>query len=836
MLIILKFIFNNIKEKKFRTFLILFSIIISSALFFASNAVSTTSMKILEDKLRQSTGNAEIMIQGGKHSPSPFFNIDQTNKLKDSVDYVVGAVKGMAIFKYSNDEYVTISLLGIGIDDLNLINPVKFFKSENLESFTGMKIIISQNTSEKYGLELGDIFKIEINGVAQRFRICGIGYPSGLFAEDGMTTAAVVPKETLSSIYNAKGAVNVAYIKSKADSDKNSIMGWLADTYKRYIVKEPFTQAEIDQQLGSTTISFMLMTIIVACISIFIIYSSFKVITMERLPIIGTFRSIGATKRMTNLVMLIESATYGVVGGLLGCGLGIGISYIITYFTSAEWDRIDGIKVYYNSGQLFQAFLMAIVLCFISSIIPILKISKIPLKDIIFNTIQFKEIKHPTRNTVLGIVLVASALLGPKVLYGSFVPKKISLMANLVFLVLPIVAVIILIPFITKGFVAVFERIYVFIFGNVGVLAAKNLKENKGLLSNISLLSIGIASLLMINALSYSISNAMTNVYSTAGFDIYMNVQESNKNFESLLKSIDGVKTVYMNYKFFGVEVSDRNDKIGVIEGLDKSKFLDYWDMDIVGDRKEIMEELDSGRYILISNTLKAKFNLNKGDTITLKMEQGDRDYKITGFLNTMMMGGNYALIAQRYLKLDMAASNANMIYLKTFKNPDDVRNEIKKRFAEMQPEIFTLEQLESTDRETYAQLLSILQGFSFITILIGIFGVLNNLIISFIERRRSFAMFRSVGMSRKQIVSMIFLESFTGGIIAGAIGVLTGLLLVNILPYILKTMDYTIPVTVSPDLLIGFIIGAIIIMMTASVSTALRSSKLNIIEAIKYE
>ena len=37
--VIFKFIIRNIKEKKFRTFLILFSIMISSALFFASGAM-----------------------------------------------------------------------------------------------------------------------------------------------------------------------------------------------------------------------------------------------------------------------------------------------------------------------------------------------------------------------------------------------------------------------------------------------------------------------------------------------------------------------------------------------------------------------------------------------------------------------------------------------------------------------------------------------------------------------------------------------------------------------------------------------------------------------------
>ncbi len=50
----------------------------------------------------------------------------------------------------------------------------------------------------------------------------------------------------------------------------------------------------------------------------------------------------------------------------------------------------------------------------------------------------------------------------------------------------------------------------------------------------------------------------------------------------------------------------------------------------------------------------------------------------------------------------------------------------------------------------------------------IGIFGVLNNFLISFMERKRYLAIYRSVGMSREQIVKMVFIEGLSGGIIGG--------------------------------------------------------------------
>lgn len=96
--------------------------------------------------------------------------------------------------------------------------------------------------------------------------------------------------------------------------------------------------------------------------------------------------------------------------------------------------------------------------------------------------------------------------------------------------------------------------------------------------------------------------------------------------------------------------------------------------------------------------------------------------------------------------------------------------------------------------------------------------------------------MFRSVGMSRKQIVSMIFIESLTGGLIGGVVGAIGGILMVSIVPYVMKAIDMSIPIHYSPGSVFTGIIAGTIITLVASISPAIKSSKLNIIEAVKYE
>lgn len=63
--------------------------------------------------------------------------------------------------------------------------------------------------------------------------------------------------------------------------------------------------------------------------SVFIIFSSYKVITLDRLPVIGTFRSIGATRKTVSRILLLESLLYGCAGGLLGIPPGILVLYFL---------------------------------------------------------------------------------------------------------------------------------------------------------------------------------------------------------------------------------------------------------------------------------------------------------------------------------------------------------------------------------------------------------------------------------------------------------------------------------------------------------------------------
>ena len=826
MSIIIKFVLKNIWEKKLRTILILVSIMLSAALYFATEALADTTKDMFVERMRVYYGTADLMIYPNQDSPSSFFYRNRAEQFADDYAYLAGSIETGANLKI-NQETLRLFIQGFTLPELQMLNPFVLASETNLYPFQGKKLILSKQTAEEYGFELGDYLELELFGSMRKFFVAALAEPVGPFQYDGQNITAIVPLDTLASILGVRGQVSILYLKAKDPALKEELLAKLAAAYPRYQVRETITGRELEEYTKSLTITFQMMGTVVLFMAVYIIYTSFKVITRERLPVIGTFRSIGATRRMTNLVLLTESLMYGLIGGLLGCAFGIGLLYLIMIAIRPTFMKTVAVTIQYSPRYLGNALMLAIAIAFFSSLWPILKIVKTPVKDIIFNSVS-KNRKRKRWKPIVGFILVGSALFLPP-----YIPFRLFLPVSMVLLFASVIGFIYLTPTLTNLFLKVFTRIYLHIFGNEGILAAKNLRGNKSVLNNISLLALGISSLLMISTISFSVAEELTDFYRDGHFAIWFWTSRADRGTEALLQRIDGVEGTYGIYSANQIEITNRQDRINLLHGININKYPDYWDFDL---EPQLLAELDTGRNILITNTLRERLQVQTGDLLTLKTNRGERNYQIIGFFDSLMWNGSFALIAERYLKMDLNKQYYDDIFIKTNKDPDGVAAAIKKRFERRNPYVTTMSEMKAGDIEANASIFNVLKGFALLALVIGIFGVFNNLIISFLERRRSLAIFRSVGMSKRQSIKVFFIEALTGGLIGGLIGVMSGYVLISLSPLIIKAVATNIPIHHSLSFYLLAIGAGIIITITASTSPAFKSSKLNIVDAIKYE
>lgn len=829
---ILKYIFRNIGTKKLLTFIIVLSVTIASAVLFASSSFTSTIESMSEERLRQYYGITDIIIKPQIDQEERFFSDYKAKALGSQLDYVITAIEDSGLFQYQHNESIQLNLLAVDYENFLLMNQIYYKEKLFNDNFSGQSIIISDKTAKKYNVQLGDTIKVFISDTPYLLTVVGIAQSNHFFSEDGSVPIVLVPKELMEAKYNIRGKGNIIFIKTANSKELRKVLEILQKEYKKQTVKEPISTEEIQQQIGGIVTTFLLMTIVVSLMSIAVIYSSFKVVVMERIKVMGTFRSLGATQQTTAIILLFETFIYGVLGGILGCFLGMLILYGMSAIMSTNPGE-QAVNIHFSYITIGITVLMAIVISCISTLLPILQVSKLTIKEIMFGQINKKaSTTLKIWKGIFGGLLIVLSLIIPKVL-----SQKTALISNSILLVGIVIGMVFISPFGTHLFVKLNEWFIFRVLGSEGQLAMRNVRSDSNMMTNISLLTIAVSILLMINIVGYGVSKEIVEFYSKVPrFDIYFTAEEMDRNTLIEIKSVEGVQSAYGTYYSTNVYVDEWGQALGTIEGINVTNYLEYWNIDMLGFEDDMKTLLDTGRYIIVSTMIRDKFEIEKGDILTFKMGSVARKYEVIGFMNTSREKGNFGIVSERYLKQDMKLQYYTHILIKTNDNQEQLEVALKKRFVNMEPQILTLNEISKTDAENSTSQLLILKGFVFLALCIGVLSVSNNLVISYLQRQRTLAMLSSIGMGKAQIRKMLFLESISIGIVGSILGIVGGVLMLRLIPAILFAINQRIVIYYPiKEVVLGFFMG-ILITLISCVGPTLRLSKMNIVEQIKTE
>ena len=94
--------------------------------------------------------------------------------------------------------------------------------------------------------------------------------------------------------------------------------------------------------------------------------------------------------------------------------------------------------------------------------------------------------------------------------------------------------------------------------------------------------------------------------------------------------------------------------------------------------------------------------------------------------------------------------------------------------------------------------------------------------------------MLRAVGMTKRQIRSMIRHESIVTSLIGAALGMVVGVFLALLVTHALSSEGIVFAVPWRS--LVYFVIAAILVGVLAAIFPARRASRLNVLEALQYE
>lgn len=256
-------------------------------------------------------------------------------------------------------------------------------------------------------------------------------------------------------------------------------------------------------------------------------------------------------------------------------------------------------------------------------------------------------------------------------------------------------------------------------------------------------------------------------------------------------------------------------------------------DLDIVGinnvNGSLFDEEKDE---LIVGKNLADEENYTIGDTIDVY----GNEFKITGIYETGSIFYDTAMYTslERLQNLTDNEREISSISVKIKKdaNLTTVNDNIKDKYNDTLNTI-TTEEMSQTIDDTLGMINSATTAIEALAIIIGGLGVINTMMMTVFERTREIGVLKSVGWTKKRILTMIMGESIVLTLLSGIIGSVLGVLGVVLL---LKYNGSDMTLVFNINIFIKAFAVALTVGILGGLYPAIKASRLSPTEALRYE
>lgn len=831
MKIFFKYIVKCMTEKKGRFCLLILAIAMSTGLLVASTGAIKVAIQSLVKPMLASFDSKEIDIIP-KDKKQVFFSISDV--VESGVKDVQGEIRANGII--NEDEKINLTIHG---REDKYIDKAQIVEG-SINDFKDEKCIISKRVSKDRNLKINDTLEFYVGGEKKEYKVAAISSNEGIFYSDkNKSFDVIVPYEQIAKEFKVEGKYNIVLANKTKDNVKDSIKEF-NDKNTKYSAEQLFDEEAINKQAGSFTSVLYVMLTIVVCMSAIIIYGSFKLTITERLSVIGTFLSQGATTGTIKKILYLESVGYGIVGAVFGNLLGVGGLYLINYFVSPLKDYGIYEKVVISPYYIVIGTVFAILLSFVSALIPVRKIKKLQVKEVILNNVNI-SMSIGWGKFIIGAVLIAASIV------VNSMDSKLADSLSGVFVLVSVIGLILMYPKLIDLVTGVLFKIFRG-RSKVVVFALNNLRTSKVLLGNITLIVISVLSIMMITSAGTSLKNVVTEAYTKMNFDVSIsNIQsikgvEGQSTTDKLIVKLKENKNVNKDSIQIGTAAYAKlGDTFAQVEGIDSSKYKDFNEYLELNSKKYIDMYNDFSKStdneVIITDKLKDSLKKNIGDKITLNVNDVKKEFKIAGSIDGKLYNsGQVVFIKNEIMKKEFDIKEAEQIMFRTNESPAQVKKELLPVVKEFGATVTTKAEFEKTNAEQNQMVVNVLSIFSYMAIFIASLGVLNNIIIGFLQRKRELAVLSSVGMPQGNRSFMLVIESVLSVVWAMVIAVPYSYLGLSLMSKFLKVVGMPLKITLDVKSIPGYLIVSLVLILLATIPVLFKSKKLSIIEELKYE
>jgi putative ABC transport system permease protein len=718
----------------------------------------------------------------------------------------------------------------------------------------GLEVDLQESWAEANGIDLGDRVRLATPVGVKRLRVVGLfQFSNGLdFGGQGfarMPVAAARRVMDRPSVWDevdvvvAGGEETIARVQ--ADLRRRLPAGVRVDTPDE-------KSADVESQLQGFNAILYFFAAMALFVGGFLIFNSFNMTVFQRTREIGMLRTLGAGRWRITGSVLSEAALLGVLGAVIGLGLGVVLALGLIELMQAFGFPVGRLE--FSALAPVAALATGLITAVLGALYPARRAGRTSPIRAVLGTEGLRA-RLSVRRAVAGAVLIPLGLGGAFWLGAADETTTIVAAAGMIGTLAIFFGIALVAPFVIRPAVRVLSWPFRYLFPVEGRLAADAARSDPGrTAATATALMIGLALVVAVNSLGSSFLRTISDEFDRSfardltvqphGFAPGQGPQQTiAKDLRDRLARIPQAEVVARERFLYTDDLpgsARKKGSDGLLLGFAPGQYQQVDQTEIQGaPRRQVFARMERG-WVTIGKGWADETGLQVGDPVTMRGPSGTRRTRVAGVVETVVFGGQTVSMSLRTMRDVYGVTADSELALKATSAAARpvLRDRVERIVSRDYPNLAVLsnEELKSKVEDQVNQQFGIFYAIVGVAIFASLFGIVNTLTMSVIERTREIGVLRALGASRWQVRRSIGDESLVIGLIGALLGIAVGTGLGYAL---LEGLSSGIPgVEYRPPLATMVYVGlaGVALGLIASILPARRAARLDVIRAISYE
>ncbi|TAK35412.1 MAG: FtsX-like permease family protein [Chloroflexota bacterium] len=707
-------------------------------------------------------------------------------------------------------------------------------------------ILLSADVASRYRLSPGTAITLEVGGYQRPAFLAGLLQPADNRSQralDGVILADIATAQELTGRIDKLDRIDLI-VPERDSALIDRIQSQLPEGAR--VVPVAARTGAIKQMTDAFRLNLMALSLLALVVGMFLIYNTMTFSVVQRRPLFGTLRCLGATRREVFALVVSEALIVGVVGAGLGLVLGTimgqGAARAVTqtindlYFVLS----VRGVEIPLTS--LLKGALMGTMATAAAAALPAWEAASVPPRA----ALSRSGLESKAQRTVTGVALGGLLLLLVGV--GLLMVPASNLIVSFAGTFAVVLGFAMLTPLGTVLFMRIAALLLGRLWGTLGRMAPRDVinsssRTSVAVAALMVALSVTIGITLMVGSFRHTVEVWLGDVLRG---DVFISVAgPATAQTAALDPAVVQIVQQWPGVDRVGSlrsQTADSPDgpvEIAAVENPSYGQERSYVSSELPPDR--IWEAMQNGA-VIVSEPYANRVGLpRQGGTVTLYTADGSHAFPVVAiYYDYSSSRGIVSMSQQVYRQLwhDDTITTLSL-RLAPGADPDVVVRGLQDALAPVQHVLISPNRAVRDEAlAVFDRTFAITSALQILVTVVAFIGILSALLALQLDKQRDLGNLRAVGLTVGQLSRLVLLQTGLMGVVAGLLSMPTGLALSLILIHIInrRSFGWTLLTQIEAGPFLQALAVGVIAALLAGIYPIRKMARTITAEALRFE